>query len=150
MTLRIFSKFPSVAPTHFERKFFNLIVVKPHSFAKVSATNVLPVPIGPVKRIPIGTRERLPLRMLSAITSRSFLTSSIPPTISKPRSGITNSTNPKHSRSRISRLRPAINLSASVRARSSGFVCVSTSLASGATSFLISSRFIPEVKAASL
>ena len=31
MTLRIFSRLPSVAPTHFDRKFFSLIVVSPHS-----------------------------------------------------------------------------------------------------------------------
>ena len=58
MTVRIFSRLPSVAPTHLERKFFSLIVVSPHSFANASATNVLPVPIGPVKRMPIGTRLR--------------------------------------------------------------------------------------------
>src|SRR5437762_7761579 len=32
--------------SHFERKFFSLIVVSPHSFANASATKVLPVPIG--------------------------------------------------------------------------------------------------------
>ena len=45
-----------MAPTHFDRKFFSLMVGRPHSFANASATNVLPVPIGPVKSSPIGTR----------------------------------------------------------------------------------------------
>src|SRR2546430_4451249 len=34
ITFRIFSRFPSVAPTHFERKFFSLMVVRPHSLAR--------------------------------------------------------------------------------------------------------------------
>ena len=42
ITLRIFSRLPSVAPTHFERKFFSLIVGSAHSFANASATKVLP------------------------------------------------------------------------------------------------------------
>ena len=61
MTVRIFSRLPSVAPTHLERKFFSLMVVRPHSLANASATKVLPVPIGPVKRMPIGTRLRSPV-----------------------------------------------------------------------------------------
>ena len=61
-----------------------------------------------------------PVRMLLAMTSRSFFTSSMPPTTSNPCSGSTNSTRPKHSRSSISRLRFAMSRSVSLRARSIG------------------------------
>ncbi len=151
MTVRIFSRLPSVAPTHFDRKFFSLIVVRPHSFAKASATNVLPVPIGPVKRMPIGTRLARPSRMFPAITRRSFFTSSMPPTTSKPCSGSTNSTRPKHSRSRISRLRRAIRRSTSWRARSAtASVPGAPADASGAISRRMSSCDMPAVIAASV
>ena len=151
ITVRIRSRFPSVAPTHFERKFFSLIVGSPHSFANASATKVLPVPIGPVNRSPIGTRNVRPWRMLSAMTRRSFFTSSIPPTTSNPCAGSTNSTRPKHSRSRISRLRLAISRSTSARAwstRSTSMEAGTTAV--GATRRLMASRSMPEVSAASL
>ena len=51
---------PRCCPTHFSRKFLNLMQVSPLSAAKASATKVFPVPIGPTKMMPIGTRLRLP------------------------------------------------------------------------------------------
>ena len=41
--------------------------------ANASATKVLPVPIGPVNSIPIGTRLVRPSRMFSAITQQVLL-----------------------------------------------------------------------------
>ena len=49
--------------------------VRPDSLAKASATKVLPVPIGPVKRRPIGTRFGCPSRMLRAIAVQLLLDS---------------------------------------------------------------------------
>ena len=103
--------------------------------------------------MPIGTRLVRPSRMLSAITSRSFLTSSMPPTTSNPCAGSTNSTSPKHSRSMISRFRLAMSRSVSLRARSIGLGSVASgrgAAAVGATSSFISSRFRLLVSAASL
>jgi len=48
--VKIFSRFPSVAPTHFSRKFFSSTMGMPHSPAKHSTSHVLPVPMRPVMR----------------------------------------------------------------------------------------------------
>ena len=141
ITDRIRSRLPSVAPTHLVRKFLSLIVVRPHSLANASATKVLPVPIGPVKRMPIGHAVAPPSRMFSATRSRSFLTSSMPPTTSKPCCGVTNSMSPKHSRSMISRLRAATRRSIPRRALSLGDGA--GGLPSGAISLRIASRVMP-------
>jgi hypothetical protein len=112
-TLRIFSRLPSVDPTHLLRKFLSLMAVRPDDLAKASATKVLPVPMGPVNNRPIGTRLVFPSRMLLAMFISSVFTPSMPPTTEKSCAGSTNSISPKHSFSRISRLRWASSLNTS-------------------------------------
>ena len=120
MTVRIFSRLPSVAPTHFERKFFSLMVVSPHSLANASATKVLPVPIGPGEED--AHRARGCVRALADVLGDHAAGPSSPPPCRRPprsrAAGSTNSIRPKHSRSRISRLRRAMSRSTSRRARS--------------------------------
>jgi len=48
--VKTFSRFPSVAPTHFSRKFFSSTQGTPTSPAQHSTRYVLPVPIRPVSR----------------------------------------------------------------------------------------------------
>ena len=69
--LKIFSRFPSVTPCHCERKLRNFTQGMPISPAKQVARKVLPVPIGPAMRKPIGTTSRFPVWMALAACRKS-------------------------------------------------------------------------------
>ena len=59
---KIFSRLPSVEPTHLSRKFFSFTTGTPASPAKHSTKNVFPVPTGPQSKYPIGIACRSPCR----------------------------------------------------------------------------------------
>ncbi|MNT00087.1 hypothetical protein D3C72_1345050 [compost metagenome] len=100
--VRIFSRLPSVEPTHFSRKFLSARHVRPDSLAKASARKLLPVPIGPTSMMPIGTCLVRPSLIDCAASIRTSLTPSMPPTASNPWLLSISSTRPKHSCSMIS------------------------------------------------
>src|SRR6516225_5842592 len=64
MKRKIFSRLPSLLPTHLSRKFFILTIGTLASPARHSTRKVFPVPTGPQRRYPFGSAaERVsPLR----------------------------------------------------------------------------------------
>ena len=95
--LNIFSRLPSVTPCHCERKLRNFTQGIPISPAKQVARKVLPVPIGPAIRKPIGTTSRLPVVMARAACLRSCFAFPCPATMSMEWAGSMNSSSPWHS-----------------------------------------------------
>ena len=95
--LKIFSRFPSVTPCHCERKLRNFTQGMPISPAKQVARKVLPVPIGPAIKKPIGTTSRLPDWMAFAAWRRSCFALAWPATMSMECAGSMNSRSPWHS-----------------------------------------------------
>ena len=88
------SRFPSVSPTYFERKFLRTTQGTPISPLTHWARNDLPVPTGPQSRYPIGRLSSAP-RLSNAASSRSrAFAAAWPTTVSRVHRGSMNSSRP--------------------------------------------------------
>ncbi len=106
------SKRLSVSPTHLLKilERFSSTNVTPDSLASALARRVLPVPAGPISRMPWGTRRSSPARIVATTVSRrSRLTSSSPPRLSNPKSTSEMCSTSANSEDMISSLRCLIS-----------------------------------------